>query len=78
VIKERLCREQRGLDELTALPDGWEADMKLSFEGAIPADNVKEKPNHVSPTLSAFLAAVHWLFALLLTLFAHSLTPFCP
>ena len=77
-IKARLYREQRGLDELTNLPDGWEADMKLPFEGAIPADKKAKKPNQVSTTLSAILAAVHWLFALLLTLFAHSLTPFCP
>jgi len=71
MIKERLYRERRGLDEITPTPEGWQADMKLQFEGAIPADKDAEKPNQVSPTLSAFLDAIYWLFA-------HSLTPFCP
>jgi len=70
-IKERLYREQRGLGELTNTPEGWEADMKLTFEGAIPAEKDAEKPNQVSPTLSTFLDAIHWLFA-------HSVMPFCP
>ena len=53
-IKLRLFREQRNLDELTATPDGWLADMTLQFEGAIPTNKDAEKPNQVSPTLSTF------------------------
>jgi len=59
------------MDDLAPTSEGWEADMKLEFEGAIVAGKDAEKPNQVSTTLSAFLAAVHWLFA-------HSLMPFCP
>ena len=70
-IKLRLCRERRNLDKLTLTPEGWQADMKLQFEGAIPEDEDTEKPNQVSPTLSAFLDAIYWSFA-------HSLTPLCP
>jgi len=53
-IKERLYRERRGINELVATPDGWQADMRLEFEDAIPTDKEAEKPNQVSPTLSTF------------------------
>jgi len=53
-IKVRLYRERRNLDDLTPTPADWKADMKLQFEGAIPTDKEAEKPNQVSPTLSAF------------------------
>ena len=42
------------MDVLRDLPKGWQADMKLTFEGAIPADEDAEKPNQASPTLSTF------------------------
>jgi len=53
-IKERLYRERRGINELTNTPDGWQSDMKLQFEDAIPTDKEAVKPNQVSPTLSTF------------------------
>jgi len=56
------------VDELTELPEGWQATMRLQFEGAIPMDKKAAKPNQAGRPLSAFSAAVHWLFAHLLTL----------
>jgi len=53
-IKERLYREQNNIDELTPLPDGWEANMRLIFEGPIPKDEKAKRPNQVSACLPVF------------------------
>jgi len=84
-IKEQLCRGQNNVDELTALSEGWLTNMKLPFEGDIPAPAAvaaNENDSNALKTSSGseeekpnqvrvFLATVHMLFA-------HLLTPFCP
>jgi len=53
-IKERLYREQNNMDHLTDMPDGWQARMRLIFEGPIPEDDKARKPNQVSACLPVF------------------------